>query len=181
MAENRFVQCFNYSSKRLLLVHSFAVFLLLIIICGLIVIENGEYINGFLIIAIGLIIYSPIYINSILLTSVICVDIDGVMWSLGGLVWKRIQWHEIVRIRVLRFYNIGHGKKVNLYCLDKTERCTFYLSKNGPILFDETITDMKFLIDIVNHYVDVYKIPIFTNVKDGENSKDRAVYRVEKL
>ena len=167
------MDCFHYKRSKILRVDFAVIFLLGVTVLGTIAIERGETRSGFLFILAVYALLVPFYVNARLLVSRVCIDPEGVKWSVFGFTWRMIAWRAVKRIRVLRFYDLSEGREIKAYCIDLDVKKTFYLLPKGPIIFNETIERCDELLALINKYATGQRISMVGSVNKHAEQLDR--------
>lgn len=167
------VKCFRYARVKTLTVDSALVVLVGIAVLAAMIIRRGERLAGFAVAICGYIVFLPLYINSRLLRSMICVDDVEISWNLLWFSWRRISWSNAKTIRVLKSYDIAARRELLTFTIDASPKRLLYFLPGGPIIFDETILDSRALRDIINTHAARYQIPILSFVAEcGQSCKE---------
>jgi hypothetical protein len=141
------------------------VLLVAVAVFGFLIVRRGELATGFVFILLGFLLFLPLYINARFSLSTIRLDESSIGARVCDIEWKTINWSSVKRIRKLRSYNMALGRESYTIAIDITERPTYFLLKNGPIIFGDFIDDVGSLIEFINQIIGQHKIGVF--VPDG--------------
>ncbi len=140
---------FKYSRSTTLTTDWGAVIIALVVALGCWIIYGGEVTSGVLVILTGCGLFVPLYINAKLTLSPLCVDDDGITVTTFGCTWKSMMWRNVKEVRSSRWAEIGYSKPTRKFVIYSTSGERFYMKKNGPILFNESIIGCELLLDIL--------------------------------
>jgi hypothetical protein len=125
------------------------VIIVLVIALGAWIICGGEVTGGVLVILIGCGLFVPLYINAKLMISTLCVDDEGITATAFGRTWKSIEWGDMKGVRSAQWTNPGFRRPTKTFLICTTDKNRFYMKADGPIVFNDTIEDFQFLLDIL--------------------------------
>ena len=140
---------FKYSRSTILITDWGAVIIVLVIALGFWIIYGGEVTSGVLVILIGCGLFVPLYLNAKLTLSPLCMDDDGITVTTFGCTWKSMKWRSVKEVRSSQWTEIGSSKPTRKFFIYSIGGGHFYLKKNGPIIFNETIIGYESLLDIL--------------------------------
>ena len=125
------------------------VIIVLVIALGCWITYGGEVTSGVLVILIGCGLFVPLYINAKLMMSTLRVDDEGITATAFGRTWKSIKWWDVKGVRSAQWTNPGFRRPTKIFLICITDKNIFYMKADGPVVFNDTIVDFQFLLDIL--------------------------------
>ena len=140
---------FKYSRSTMLTTDWTVVIIVLVIALGCWITYGGEVTSGVLVILIGCGLFVPLYINAKLMMSTLRVDDEGITATAFGRTWKSIKWGDVKGVRSAQWTNPGFRRPTKIFLICITDKNIFYMKADGPVVFNDTIVDFQFLLDIL--------------------------------
>jgi hypothetical protein len=136
------------------------VVIVLVFILGGCIIYGGDSAGGILVILAGCALFVPLYLNAKLVQSALCVDDEAITAIAFGHNWKSMRWVDVKEVRFARWRDPGYSKPTKKFSIYSKSGRRFYLRRDGPMVFNDTITNSESLLNVIHDKARVHGFTI---------------------
>lgn len=145
------------------------------VVAGAYVIVRGSTGPGIAIVALSVVWFGSFTLLVISRQGDVIIDARGISEILFGKSRKRVNWDQIVKIRVVRIFDQGRGRKTRTIVLDQTNsiRERNFATDKHSFTVSEDYEPFDRLLELLNCYIREHNIPVEIEKNSQKLQTDR--------